>query len=39
MKNQETYPKIYAEMVRGYKKLYKEDHMETPPLRRFRFHN
>ena len=35
---QKTYPKIYAEIVRGDKKFYKEDHMDTPPSRRFRFH-
>jgi hypothetical protein len=32
---QETYPKIYAETIKGDMKIYKEDYWETPPLRRF----
>jgi hypothetical protein len=36
---QETNPKIYAETVKGDKKIYKEDYRDTPPLRRFIFHN
>jgi hypothetical protein len=32
----ETYPKIYAETIKGDRKLYKEDHRDTP-LRRFIF--
>jgi hypothetical protein len=39
MTNEETYPKHYAETVRGDRKFYKEDHMDTPPPRRFRFYN
>jgi hypothetical protein len=34
---QETYPKIYAETIKGDKNIYKEDYMDTPPMRRFRF--
>jgi hypothetical protein len=29
----ETHPKIYAETIKGYKKIYKEDYRETLPLR------
>ena len=36
---QETYPKNYAETIKGDKKIYKEDYRDTPPLRRFRFQN
>jgi len=36
---QETYPKIYAETIKGDMKIYKEDYRDTPPLRRFRFQN
>ena len=36
---QETYPKIYAEKIKGDRKTYKEDYRETPPLRRFKFQN
>jgi hypothetical protein len=36
---QETYPKRYAETIKGGRKIYKEDYRDTPPLRRFRFHN
>jgi ribosomal protein S15P/S13E len=34
---QETYPKSYAETIKGDMKIYKEDYRETPPLRRFIF--
>jgi hypothetical protein len=34
---QETYPKIYAETIKGDRKVYKENYRDTPPLRRFRF--
>jgi predicted RNase H-like nuclease (RuvC/YqgF family) len=34
---QETNPKSYAETIKGDKKIYKEDHRDTPPPRRFRF--
>jgi hypothetical protein len=37
--DQETQPRIYAETFRGDKKFYREDHRDTPPPRRFRFHN
>jgi hypothetical protein len=36
---QETYPKIYAETIKGDMKIYKEDYRDTPPPRRFRFQN
>jgi hypothetical protein len=36
---QETYPKIYAETIKGDRKIYKEDYRDTPPPRRFRFQN
>jgi hypothetical protein len=36
---QETYPKIYAEIIKGDNKTYKEDYRDTPPPRRIRFHN
>jgi hypothetical protein len=36
---QETNPKIYAETIKGDRKIYKEDYRDTPPPRRFRFHN
>jgi hypothetical protein len=36
---QETNPKSYAETIKGYKKIYKEDYRDTPPPRRFRFQN
>jgi hypothetical protein len=36
---QETNPKRYAETIKGDKKIYKEDRMDTPPPRRFRFQN
>jgi hypothetical protein len=36
---QETYPKIYAETIKGDRKTYKEDYRDTPPPRRFRFQN
>jgi len=35
----ETNPKGYAETIKGDKKIYKEDYRDTPPPRRFRFHN
>jgi hypothetical protein len=35
----ETYPKIYAETIEGDRNTYKEDYRDTPPLRRFIFHN
>jgi seryl-tRNA synthetase len=36
---QETYPKIYAETIKGDRNIYKEDYRDTPPPRRFRFQN
>jgi hypothetical protein len=36
---QETYPKGYAETIKGDRKIYKEDYMEIPPPRRFIFQN
>jgi hypothetical protein len=36
---QETNPKSYAETIKGDRKMYKEDYRDTPPPRRFRFHN
>jgi hypothetical protein len=36
---QETYPKCYAETIKGDRKIYKEDYRDTPPPRRFRFQN
>jgi seryl-tRNA synthetase len=36
---QETNPKIYAETIKGDKKIYKEYYRDTPPSRRFRFQN
>jgi hypothetical protein len=36
---QETYPKIYAETIKGDMNTYKEDYRDTPPPRRFRFQN
>jgi hypothetical protein len=36
---QETYPKIYAETIKGDRKIYKEDYRDTPPPRIFRFWN
>jgi hypothetical protein len=38
-KEQETYLKIYVETIKGDRKIYKEDYRDTPPPRRFRFHN
>jgi hypothetical protein len=38
-REQETYPKIYAETIKGDKKIYKEDYRDTPPPRRLRFQN
>jgi hypothetical protein len=35
----ETYPKSYAETIKGDRKIYKEDYRDTPPPRRFRFQN
>ena len=35
---QETYPKGYAETIKGDRKIYKEDYRDTPP-RRFKFQN
>jgi hypothetical protein len=35
----ETCPKRYAEKIKGDRKIYKEYYRDTPPLRRFRFHN
>jgi hypothetical protein len=37
--SQETYPKIYAETIKGDRKVYKEKYRDTPPSRRFRFQN
>jgi hypothetical protein len=36
---QETYPKSYAETIKGDRKVYKENYGDTPPSRRFRFQN
>jgi hypothetical protein len=33
----ETYPKGYAETIKGDRRIYKEDYKDTPPLRRVRF--
>jgi hypothetical protein len=38
-KKQETNPKSYAETIKEDRKIYKEDYRDTPPPRRFRFHN
>jgi hypothetical protein len=35
----ETYPKSYAETIKGDKNIYKEDYRDTPPPRRFKFQN
>ena len=35
----EAYLKIYAETIKGDRKIYKEYYRDTPPLRRFRFQN
>jgi hypothetical protein len=34
---QETYPKIYAETIKGDRKVYKENYRDTPPPRRLIF--
>jgi hypothetical protein len=34
---QETNPKIYAETIKGDRKVYQENYKDTPPPRRFRF--
>ena len=39
MKNQETYPNNYAEIIKGHRKVYRENYKDTPPPRRFRFQN
>jgi hypothetical protein len=36
---QETYPKIYAETIKGDSKVYKENYRDTLTPRRFIFHN
>jgi hypothetical protein len=36
---QETNPKSYVETIKGDRKIYKEDYMDTLPPRRFRFQN
>jgi hypothetical protein len=36
---QETYPKSYAETIKGDRKVYKKNCRDTPPPRRFRFQN
>jgi hypothetical protein len=36
---QETYPKIYEETIKGDRKVYRENYRDTPPPRRFRFQN
>jgi hypothetical protein len=36
---QETYPKIYAETIKGGRKVYKENYRDTPPPRIFKFQN
>jgi hypothetical protein len=35
----ETYPKSYAETIKGDKRIYKGDYRDTPPPRRVRFQN
>jgi hypothetical protein len=37
--DQETYPKSYAEKIKGDRRIYKGDYKDTPPPRRVRFHN
>jgi hypothetical protein len=34
---EETYMKIYAETIKGDRKVYKENYRDTPPPRRFKF--
>jgi hypothetical protein len=36
---EETYPKRYAEIIKGDRKIYKEYYRDTPPPRRFIFQN
>jgi hypothetical protein len=36
---QETNPKSYAETIKEDRNIYKEYYKETPPPRRFKFHN
>jgi hypothetical protein len=36
---QETNPKRYAETIKEDRKIYNEYYRDTPPPRRFRFHN
>ena len=36
---QETYPKRYAETIKGHRKIYKGDYRDTPASIRFRFQN
>jgi hypothetical protein len=36
---QETNPKHYAKTIKENRKTHKEDYRDTPPPRRFRFHN
>jgi hypothetical protein len=36
---QETYPKSYAETIKGDRKVYRENYRDTPPPRRFIFQN
>jgi hypothetical protein len=36
---QETYPKRYAEAIKGDRKIYTEYYRDTPPPRRFKFQN
>ena len=36
---QETYPKTYAETIKGDKNMYKQEYGDTPPPRRFIFQN
>jgi hypothetical protein len=38
-KEQETNKKNYAEIIKGDRKIYKEDYKDAPPPRRFRFQN
>jgi hypothetical protein len=35
--DQETHPRSYVETVRGDKKFYNQDHIDTPPPTRFKF--
>jgi hypothetical protein len=36
---EETYPEIYAEIIKGDRNVYRENYRDTPPPRRFGFQN